>query len=194
KTFVKTDFINQTNIPTDPSIEFIDLSKIKSTVFYTIKDGDTIESIALGTLGSTDRWKAIAEYNGLLYPYITSENLERTLAPGNKIAIPSTQTTTTQNNMVLSGNLNQQISSDFSFGSDIFLDQFGDISVNNAFDIRSVSGVDNMKQAIRLKLGIFQGELLVHSDFGSLNLKGYRTLPLLSARAKSQFDATILSD
>lgn len=193
KTFLKSDFIDQTNLPVDLSIQFVDLSQVQSSSYFVVRSGDTIESIALATLGSTDQWRTIAEFNGLAYPYISTNGEERTLGPGDKIAVPSTEVGSLANNIIL-GQSVAPPTADFSLGEDLVLDTSGDISITTTYDLQTVTGIENMKQAINLKLNIKRGELLVHPDFGVTDLRGYRTVPLLAARAKSELESTILSD
>lgn len=201
KTYLKTNFINQTTASPDPTINLITINQIQSVTYYTIQNGDTLESISLTLLGSTDLWKLLAEFNNLAYPYISTLNPQpqKTLAPGQQISIPSLlnnpsgQASQAGNNIVLS-QFQTPPSINSSFGTDIYLDPTGDIVVTSHHDIQTIRGIDNLKQAILLKLNVYRGELLVHPDYGILNLLGMRTLSSLAAMAQSQLESTLLSD
>lgn len=199
--YITSDFINQTTPSPDPTINYIDLSQVTNVTYYTIQFGDTLESIALNTLGSSDLWKVLATFNGLAYPYISTLGIpiQKTLSPGQQISIPSIQTNPSLQNAQSSGNIvlgqfTTPPSIDSSFGTDIFLDSTGDIDVNQTGDITTISGINNLKQALLLKLNVYRGELLPHPDFGILNILGLRTTPALTGMCQSQLEATLLSD
>ncbi|VVB53199.1 Uncharacterised protein [uncultured archaeon] len=194
KTFVKSDFVNQTTVY-DPALQFINLNTVQSATYYTIKSGDTIEGISLTTLGDSKYWKAIAEFNGLAYPYVTDlvPQPDKTFGPGQSIAIPNTLLATVTGNLILGSSSPSNQSVDSALGTDFALDSNGDIIFENG-DIKLVSGIQNMKQAMFLKLNVRRGELVSHSHYGMADLRGYRTSSLLSAKAAAEFHDTILSD
>lgn len=201
KSFLKSDFSTQTIPLPDPTMDFVDLSQIQASSYYSVRRGDTIESIALITMGDSGLWKTLAEFNNLSYPYISNDfpKPEKTLSIGQQIAIPSIQNNpqttgvSLSNNIVL-GQFQLPPTSDSAFGEDLFLNPSGDINFTSSGDILTVSGISNLKQAIFLKLSINKGELLKHPDFGIQNLLGYRTVSLLSTVANSQLESTLLSD
>lgn len=194
KTFVKSDFVNQTTVY-DPALQFINLSTVQSATYYTIKSGDTIEAVSLTTLGDSKYWKSIAEFNGLAYPYITDivPQPDKTLGPGQSIAIPNALLASVTGNLILGSMSPNNQSVDFALGTDFALDSNGDIVFENG-DIKLISGIQNMKQAMFLKLNIRRGELVSHAHYGMADLKGYRTTSLLAAKAAAEFHDTILSD
>lgn len=198
QTYIKTNFINQTTPSPDPTINILNINQIQSVTYYTIQNGDTLEGIASTLLGDPNFWKLLAEFNNLSYPYISTLNPQpqKTLAPGQQISIPelaSNATSSFPTNIVLS-QFQAPPSINSSFGTDILLDSTGDIDVAPNQDILTITGVDNLKQAILLKLNVYRGELLAHSDYGILNILGIRTLPSLTAITQSQLEATLLSD
>lgn len=198
QTYIKTNFIDQTTPSPDPTINILNINQIQSVTYYTIQNGDTLEGIASTLLGDPNFWKLLAEFNNLSYPYISTLNPQpqKTLAPGQQISIPSlanNPTSSFSTNIVLS-QFQAPPSINSSFGTDIFLDSTGDIDAASNQDILTITGVNNLKQAILLKLNVYRGELLAHSDYGILNILGIRTLPSLTAITQSQLEATLLSD
>ena len=194
KTFIKSDFVNQTT-SFDPATENIDLNQVKSVSYHTIRNGETLEKIALTSYGDVKLWKSIAEFNGLEYPYITNitPKPDKTLGTGERIAIPKLAGLTLSDNLILGANTASLDNSLNSLGSDIFLNSDGDIEFSQN-DLVLVSGLENMKQSLNIKLNVQRGELVHHPQFGMTNLKGYRVEKLLSAKAASELSATILTD
>jgi hypothetical protein len=194
KNFIKSDFITQTT-EVNPGLSYISLSSIKSITYYTIRGGDTIEGIAQATLGDSRYWRSLAEFNNLVYPYITAmlPKPDRTLGPGDFIAIPSSGGSPNFANVVLGASVPDTKDPAYSLGSDLFLSPSGDISISDN-DLELISGVSDIKQAIFLKLNIRRGELPLHQYYGMSDLRGYRTAPLLAAKAQAEFSDTIYSD
>jgi LysM repeat protein len=160
-----------------------------------VKSGDTVESISSSTLGDNKYWKAIAEFNGLAYPYITDvvPQPDKTLGPGQTIAIPNSLLTVASGNLIL-GSVSPSVQTpDFALGTDFALDTNGDVIISNG-DIQTVSGTENIQQAMFLKLNVHRGELPAHPHYGMADLRGYRAVNLLSAKAAAEFHDTVLSD
>ena len=67
KDFIKSDFVNQTTLY-DPALSYIDLANVKSVTYYTIKSGDTIEGVALMTLGDLSIGNLLPSLMGLHIP------------------------------------------------------------------------------------------------------------------------------
>ncbi len=202
KTYLSTDFINQQTINIY-EITNVNITDILSVNYYTICDGDTLEAIALTLLGDSRFWKMLAQFNNLEYPFIThsGSGLEKTLSVGDKLAVPDTNSGGFTGNFILNAFSNVVPMEVKTFGADFKLDANGDISIIDStdptilgHDYAIIMGVPNFKQAIRIKLNVHRGELLVHPNFGMTDLAGYRTLPFLSSKALSEFKGTLLSD
>lgn len=194
KDFIKSDFVNQTTLY-DPALSYIDLANVKSVTYYTIKSGDTIEGVALMTLGDSKYWKSIAEFNGLAYPYISDiiPKPDKTLGPGDSIAIPSINAGSIANNLILGSYTPNSKSPVYSLGTDFALDDSGDVVFDKG-DIQIISGIPNLQQAMSLKLNVHRGELPAHPHYGMADLRGYRTVELLAAKASSELHDTLISD
>jgi len=194
KTFIKSDFVSQSS-SADPSLSYIDLNNVQSVTYYQIRGGDTIEGISLTTLGDSRYWKSLAEFNGLAYPYVSSikPKPDRTLGPGDTIAIPNTQEISTLTNIVLGASTPNSKDPMFALGTDFALDGTSDIPLVGG-DLLTVAGVPNVKQALFLKLNVHRGELYLHPFYGMTDLRGYRTTALLAAKASAEFHDTLISD
>lgn len=206
KQFLTSDFVSQT-LPVNTTITYIDIQDITDVKYYVILAGDTIEGIAFKTLGDVTYWKMLAEFNGLAYPYISvlSPKPDKTLGPGDTMAIPITFPTAQQvNNLVLGSSIDSR-DPNSGYGVDFYLDPTQDITfqlttANNALqklfkdDLVTVTGVPNLMQALGIKLNVHKGELTAHPQFGLTDFTGYRTTNLLSAKAYTEFRSTMLSD
>lgn len=212
KQFLKSDFSTQT-ASYDASLVYVDLNSVKSVIYLILKSGDTLESIALAQLGSTDYWKAIAEFNNLVYPYLTdiTPQPEKTLATGQQIAIPIITSGSLANNLILGSFISNPSpgtpginpnANNATFGTDFYINAQNDFNFVTSTtstgavtaDIQTISGVSEFIQGIYLKINILRDELVLHKGFGMFNFTGYRTSSLLVSRAQSELQNTILSD
>ena len=170
---------------------------------YVIKKDDTVQSIAFSQLGSTDYWTDLVEQNNLVYPYIVATNADRMKDPehllsyGDRMFLPVSNSLADLNlsnvNMY-----NQNQIYDVAMGMDLGLD----IDATNGYDesiakltsdgqdLTSVSGVNNLKQSIALRLLTRRGTLLNHPNYGT-DLMNYigenitnETLQLLKVEIK----------
>jgi phage baseplate assembly protein W len=117
---------------------------------------DTLQRIALRELGDASRWPDIAQFNDLHDPYISADAAyasdPQVVAPGATILIPTATTQTTQ-------------SSDTDvYGTDLMLVN-GELIVENG-DLATVSGLDNLTQALNVRIGVDKEELVFHPEFG----------------------------
>ena len=119
--------------------------------------GDTLQRIALRELGDASRWVDLIVVNGLRPPYLVATQADAgpgLLVYGDPIAIPSpTQLTATAEG------------ADAVFGRDLALP--GGLLVDDGNgDLAVVGGLDNLKQAIQIRLLTGPGELMCHADYG----------------------------
>ena len=125
----------------------------------SIQRGDTLQRIAAREMGNATAWTQLAWLNDLVPPFITDDEAlagERVLLSGGLIRIPalageSAQTAATEAQTLL---------------VDCAL-VHGQIAIDEATgDLRLVSGRDNLKQAIDLRLRTDMGELIFHPEYG----------------------------
>lgn len=152
---------------------------------YTITYDDTIQSIAQSETGTVSMWQEIVKYNNLEYPYIVLtpeekiKNPEHWVTIGDTIIIPieadllDRDVNTFSNrdkNLILSLALGRDLSmtSDEDYyrtrGSH---DEILALSAGDKGDIKTVEGIDNLKQAILSRLLTPRGSLLLHPNYGS---------------------------
>lgn len=126
--------------------------------FVQTLHGDSLQEVAARELGDATRWTEIIELNGLLPPYLTDDPNAVTTSVvlnGSYIIIPAA--TPSANNPDPNG----------IFGTDLLLTADGLLATSNG-DFATVSGVDNLVQALTNALRTDQGELLFHGTYGSL--------------------------
>lgn len=206
KQYITSDFVSQT-LPVNTTITYLDIQDVTDVRYYVVLAGDTIEGISFKTLGDVTFWKMLAEFNGLAYPYISTATPkpDKTLGPGDTIAIPITFPTAQQvNNLVLGSSIDSK-DPNSGYGVDFYLDPSHDITfqlttatntLQKKFkdDLVTVTGVPNLMQALDLKLNVHKGELISHPQYGMTDFTGYRTTNLLSAKAYTEFRSTMFSD
>jgi len=139
----------------------------------TVNVGETIRTIAQRTLGSSNEWKVLVLLNNLKAPYISaSGDGVNVLRPGDLILYPVTSqnmTNITSGSKILSANLVED-----TYGTDLKLrvsKGFGaqvvyDLAVGQTGDLATVTGIDNMKQAVTCIIACEQGELSLHPQYG----------------------------
>jgi len=124
---------------------------------YTVKGDDTLQRIALNELGDENLWPYIASVNA----GITSNE---DLTPGEEIFLPV---------QVDPGDgVNKEqfiLTEDFTrdpYGTDIRIDANGDIVIQENSDVALISGIENIQQAIDLRLNTMAGSMIKQSAFG----------------------------
>jgi len=151
---------------------------------YTVGGEDTLQSIALDKLGSEDLWIFIAYVN----PDITSND---DLVSGTQIFIPvqvDLSDTSSKELFIFS----EDISRD-PYGTDIKIDSYGNLLfVNNDFVL--VSGVENVRQAIDLRLNTEVGSLITQAGYGITAQAGFAGTTMALRYLKMAIRTTIMQD
>ena len=149
--------------------------------------GTTLERMAQQELGDSSRWGEIVEVNGLKAPYITddlSSPLEDVLRPGDTVLIPTpVQNGFSQAPAAKEIKTTKNLSElERSLGTDLKLTADFDLSLSGAGDFEVVSGVDNMGQAVLIKLGYEKGEVMRYPEMGAGTVPGRKFPPLESIK------------
>jgi len=138
----------------------------------TVTNFDTVFGIAQRLLGDQSRWKEIVVLNDLKAPYFSeSGDGISVLRPGDTVLFPSTSAiagTGVSEDLSTADALAKRLGRDLKLSS---FQSFGgsedfDLSVNQRGDLDVISGIPNMKQAVRIKFGVEQGTLPTHPSFG----------------------------
>lgn len=122
---------------------------------YVLVDGDTLEKIAYKIYGSTDYVPLLENFNGIS---------DDDIVPGKEIRLP-----------ILDPQVRDLLNNIFEtkdgLGTDISLTDDGDISVFGG-DFNIVSGDENLKQAIEVRLSAYMGSNVRDVLFGLRNSTG----------------------
>lgn len=166
---------------------------------YIIKSGDTMQSVAQQTLGDSSQWIAIAAYNNLIYPFISSISSVGVLIIGNSIDIPDSNNPITDMTTVLT---DLQI-----FGSDLQLtldynmdmssaDRVGELVIGSYGDLQTADGIYCLIQDLIHVLITPLGSISYHPTYGSnfLNIIGSKKSIGWDQRAVTEFTKSIKSD
>lgn len=151
-----------------------DLSSSISAVSYQaarnirVKQGDTLRRIAVRELGDVSQWRVLAELNGLDSPYISSAGEPNTVAPGSEILIPVESNTDDPQVTQSFGDSSIRSVEAQVYGVD-FKTQFVNRKIDRVWignDWATVSGRNNLNQAIDNRLVTPQGALLSDPGYG----------------------------
>lgn len=154
---------------------------------HTVVSGDEIKNLAQYYLGDASQWIKIAILNRLSYPFIVDGirpegNIDPVKYIGEKIIIPISSDDDQADLNANGYNLypfevrqeyDKVLGTDFDLFStegkniDLTGTQQGELSVNHTGDIKVVSGIANLKQAIIIKFCTPYGSLTHHPDYGT---------------------------
>jgi phage baseplate assembly protein W/nucleoid-associated protein YgaU len=145
----------------------------------TVQHGDTIASIAARELEDARRWIDIAIANGIKAPYISEEGLPGTLRYGQPILIPTTAATQPFQQVRSAGDPTLGASQlEALFGRDFELKAQSDgtydlvLDPTTGTDARTISGLENLEQAIVSILSTEQGSNLLYRNVGYERIVG----------------------
>jgi phage baseplate assembly protein W len=184
-------------------------------VAFQVRRGDTLERIALETLGDPSRWPEIAAINQLVYPY-TEANRDfappefepgdfdpadfRSAAFPDRAGVPDGVAVTGEflwlppdAQVPVTGAL--PASDRVLYGVDLALAD-GVLALSTTGEPATVEGLDNLVQALRQRIGTAQGELVLHPDYGmrallALGAEGTRANVIMSGLEVAR---TVLQD
>jgi len=145
---------------TTPTIERDSLSVVTTnqaprfSVPFTLRAGDTLQSIALDAYGDASRWIEIKAYNGFRDALHRSDGLP--LRMGDIIQVPFTNATEDDLGLPLQGDV---------FGTDLLMDSTGDLVFSDS-EIHTVREEANLKQAITNRLLTEQGSAYPFPSYG----------------------------
>lgn len=181
---------------------------------YTIAYGDTIQAIAQNEMGTMTRWQEIIEYNTLSYPFIVDTLDEKLAHPGDVVTIGDTIIIPIEIDLMDTdaeslGNRDRELIMGLALGRDLAVSYqeetagaqalYGEsmgLGIDRQGEIKTVSGVDNLKQAVINRLLTPRGSLLMHPSYGSnlYNLLGQATNTETLVMIEDEIVSTIKKD
>lgn len=163
-----------------------------SAAEYEVADGDTLSSIAAQRLGDARLWRQIAALNRLRAPYISRSGLPGTKRPGDKILVPS-RAPAPENEAgasIIGARPTEDIA-DRLLGRDLMLVPSAvdpkkyTVAIDTSggsTDARTISGVDNLAQALKFRLSVEQGTDLLYKNIGYRRVVGLN-IPIVDAES-----------
>lgn len=176
---------------TDGTVDYINdgnlrLQRYTTVDTVTILGGDTIQSLAARTLGDPDLYRELILLNKLRPPYISDVAAPNVLTHGDPILVPSKKGVSAGSGVRMNKDYEVTKNLDFakkSFGVDLRIDDDFDIVFANFGDFDLTAGVDNMAQAILMKILLENGSLKRHPWIGSSLQIGSKSKDLKLARS-----------
>jgi len=134
----------------------------------TVPHRMTLKQMAAKFLGQAGRWKEIVHLNRLRAPYINPSGDGFTvLRPGDPIKIPAVPESGTDENNVFSAQDSIQNQDARRYGRDLRIDpNTHDFVVDSQGDLATIEGLDNLRQAMQIKVFTRPGDLKAHPWFG----------------------------
>lgn len=147
--------------------------KLAQYLTHVISYGETLHSIAQNLLGNSERWIEIAELNGLEFPFISEEDTgnPKVKTIGDTLIIPIDEDLKRISELAGVEEVYDEV-----FGKDIslFSNEFisleggeGALGSNEYGDLKTVTGLSNLRQALIIKFSTPIGSLLYHPNFGT---------------------------
>lgn len=131
---------------------------------YTIRAGDTLQDVAARFLGDSGRWYDVAVLNGLISPFVSLSGLPGTVGPGDKIVLPADASVDGEVQGADLADAEREL-----YGIDFAIDRNGRMPVEPGrypADVQLVSGVECVRQGLRITFGTVQGEDVFQPWFG----------------------------
>ena len=150
---------------------------------YTVKAGDTLQSIAADQMGDSNLWFYIASVNDI------PSNIA--LEIGSTIYLPvlSDLSSSEPNVFILSEDPTRD-----PFGTDIRLAPNGDFAVSDGGDLATISGIENLKQAVNNILMTRAGSIIKQSAYGISAVLGMAGQDLAYSYLRMSISNALLQD
>ena len=154
----------------------------------SINVGETMQEFATRTLGDASQWPDIVNLNGLVPPYVTND---LALAASSKVVLYGAY-------LMVPGAIpfiEYHDDAELMFERDLDLLTYGGLA-DDGGDIKLVSGIDNLTQAIRIRVVTALKELLFHPTYGCdvRKLLGASNGPLSQIAAGAYVQGAVESD
>lgn len=148
----------------------LNLMRPETVDTVNVLGGDTVQTLAARHLGDPDRYREIVILNKLKPPYISDVASSGVLAYGDSVLIPSLNGVGANTGVRM--NKDYQITKDLeyakkSLGVDLQLSDDYDLVFGPNGDLDMIAGIENMAQAILLKMFYENGSLKRHPRIGA---------------------------
>lgn len=141
---------------------------------------DTIETIATRHTGNPSDWREIARLNGLVEPFISSSGLPGTVAPGQRILVPTRGTPSSARRLAANTKASSGASVEARlFGTDFMwvqlagTDLYGFAVSDSGDDIRTVTGRACLKQGLEVRVRTERGTDSLYPNLGRERTVGF---------------------
>lgn len=165
-----------------------------------IVPGDTIRTVAARATGDQNNWEAIVLLNDLVAPYVSTTRRPGVMVPGDYLLVPalggsSSSMITKANKAGTDGPVPAVYGTDLRIKSlvDPSGEEYTDLDASSG-DFSTISGKDNVRQAVLVKFITEAGQLPLHLTFGSTLSVGRKASPKAFTDFRLQAERTILSD
>jgi hypothetical protein len=166
----KSTFADQIAYMNNAFADQIDLQALPAVQQVIMPANTDLERLAQTYLNDPTRWVEIAELNDLRSPFLIQDQSDTTsnvIHPGQPILIPVNPTVGFSTLPVGAEITSEQLTQfEKSLGTDFKLTSNFDLSLGSDQDLQIISGTQNVAQAVVLKLGIEQGELISNPTIG----------------------------
>lgn len=167
----KSDFSTRIDSIQQSFVDELDLQSLPATKSIIMPGNTDLEQLALEELNDPTRWIEIAELNDLRAPFVVqdlSDTRSNIIRPGESLLIP--QNIVEGLPTIPKGAPNRLVAGlseiEKSLGVDLKVNDEFDLIIMNSGDVDMIAGLQNMAQAVVLKLGYERGELRNHPTLG----------------------------
>lgn len=150
---------------------------------YLVKGTDTLQSIAVSELGDTFLWPNIASINNIV------DNSE--LIVGSVIYIPTQADVIDPNADIYV--ISEDVLRD-PYGSDLQIDNNGNLIVQENGDLAVITGVDNVIQAIDMRLMTDVGSVITQTAYGLISGVGIAGTTMALSYIRMNLKASLIQD
>jgi hypothetical protein len=151
---------------------------------YTVQEYDTLQTIALKWLGDSGYWPYIAGVNNI------TGNSE--LQAGQRIYVPLPEQksiTLEKDAYIATENIVQD-----EYGTDIMIDGSGNMIVNESNDVATITGEENVIQALDLRLSTPIGAMLKQTAYGLITQVGSPGTTMAIKYLRTNYKDSIMQD
>ena len=152
----------------------------------TVTDQTSLQKIALQEYGDDSLWFFIADANKL------SGN--DALVPGDTIYIPLKSNTVNSSDSNFNANIIGKNPLKDPYGQDIKINSSGSMEISESGDFNTVTGIENVKQAINNRLKTEEGAMLKQTSFGLAATTGSSWNDVVEKYLRMSLKMTLLKD